>query len=218
MDKENKIFIGIVIGALIVGGFVYLTFKPGSPTGLAVLSPQEPELEGVKQVEVVQDDFPNYDGLHWGHMPITYGIRTECPEKVEARIHDAFSRITSETRGKVLFKEIEGYPDIRVFCKPYESYSTIGYIQVIYGDELTYFSESDENLIVGSDINFYGAGSVCLTGYPALEVHEILHALGIEHNYRLHSIMRPEVEGPSNECKITGIDKEIVPELEGIYF
>ncbi len=53
--------------------------------------------------------------------------------------------------------------------------------------------------------------------FPNTEVHEILHALGIGHNYNdSHSIMFP-IDYPIQSCKTEEIDKEISSCLKHIY-
>ncbi|MEK6848528.1 MAG: matrixin family metalloprotease, partial [Nanoarchaeota archaeon] len=60
----------------------------------------------------------------------------------------------------------------------------------------------------------WGLGSCA--DYPTTEVHEILHALGLNHTNNPKSILYPKKE-LKDTCAIKEIDKELVETLIRIY-
>ena len=228
--KMEKKFIAFVIVMLVISSLII--FYPQNSKKLnwdMEKLANEPLKANTKGPIRPNDYFSNIEEPHFTNLPITYLIvnEEECNEKVKNRIHEAFEKIQSETGGYVAFKnleeETEELEDISVYCEGYNSQELYGSLGegsasvVIHGDSMPYSYNYDSSLIEYAIINFYGSGLVCNTGYPALEVHEILHALGFDHDYGVNSIMRPEVEGTSKDCSITEMDKEHINCLKYIY-
>lgn len=173
----------------------------------------------------IEDNFTNTNKTHWGHMPIIYKIENEneCDFKVIDRINQAFSNIQSETEELLSFEKTNEIPDISIFCKPYhyeETYGVLGEASAFYilhGDAIFETHPNKEKLITNATINFYGVGLVCKTGYPALEVHEILHTFGFGHDYGINNIMREEVEETSANCKVEEIGDKHINCMKYIY-
>lgn len=168
--------------------------------------------EGLKQVE--EDLFSGVDKLHWGHMPITYSFSNYATERQTDLVRKAFLTIENETHNKIKFKEVQEESDIIIYFKE-RVWSR--YEDTILGEALFKTSYLNKNLITSGEINFYGQGMVCLTGYPALEVHEILHLFGFENDPLLDKIMSEYSSDSSSKCKIKEIEKRYVECLKQIY-
>ncbi len=162
----------------------------------------------------IRDNYSDVDKVHWSHMPIKYNMTDNCYNHQEKRILDAFDRIENETDGLVYFKESND-AEFYIICGGigYNSDSTVSTIaEAIF---LTY--PENENIFSEAAIYFYGQGMSCGTGYPAVEVHEILHNFGFDHNSLMGSIMAPYSEDSSNDCEIKEIDDVYIECLKYIY-
>ena len=140
-------------------------------------------------------------------MPLTYSIEEKCSERQNNLTRLAFAKIKLETNGIVYFIETKNESDISIYCKP-SKYGGSG--EHALADASYILNSVSENLIEKGEINLYGQGQVCNTGYPALEVHEILHLFNIPHNPLIDSIMHPYSAESSSRCEITQIDPEYI--------
>ena len=115
----------------------------------------------------------------------------------------------------VLFQEVVEDQDISIYYKPFknENYRA-GHT---FAEALITEKNLQKNLIISGEITFYGQGFVCLTGYPSLEVHEILHLFEIPHNPFTRSIMSPYTAESSENCEIKEIDEEYISCLRYVY-
>jgi len=163
------------------------------------------------------DNFLNISETHWGHMPLTYKFENEglCFDWQPNLFRSAFNNITLETSGVVSFMETYEEPDISIYCKPSNTNTRTG--EGTIADALPIMHPDNENLVIKGEINLYGQGKICNTGYPALEVHEILHLFDIPHNPLTDSVMQAYSVGASNKCKVTKIDQEYISCLRYIY-
>jgi hypothetical protein len=208
MNKQWKnmlIFMGILL-VIALGVVFYFSNQTPRITG-EVISDYEEQI----------DNFKNINELHWGDMPLTYKIENEeeCKERQITLTKLAFQKIEKEVGSEyVSFKETQENPDISIYCKPNKWDKDKGFS---LGDTVYEIDKYNENLITYSEINFYGQGSVCLTGYPVLEVHEILHSFGFFHNAIVGNIMHKYESKSSMKCKITEIDDEYISCLRYIY-
>jgi hypothetical protein len=169
---------------------------------------------GENNVKTIEDSFENISKLHWGHTPITYMFENKETERQTNLIRLAFKKIEEETSGIVKFKEVVENPDILINFKPQRS-SGDGDHPV--ADALITERDYLNNLIIKGELNFYGQGFACNTGYPELEVHEILHLFDIPHNPLTNSVMSPYTAESSAGCKVTKIDEEYISCLKYIY-
>ncbi|MFH1801400.1 MAG: matrixin family metalloprotease [archaeon] len=164
--------------------------------------------------ELNEDNFDKIEELHWGKIPITYKFENENTERQLNLTRNAFSKIEEETGGIVTFEEVSENPDISIYFKSSEYNSGSEHT---VADALISEVDDSRNLILRGELNFYGQGFVCNTGYPALEVHEILHLFDIPHNPLTKSIMSPYTAESSSRCEITEIDSEYISCLRYIY-
>lgn len=220
--KIHPAFIFLIIIFAVCGIVILSFYKLGSSNKQDI----EKNLDEVLEIpKNIQDDFLNVNEIHWGHMPLTYKIENEneCNLKLKNRIEEAFETIQLETDGVVAFEKTDENPDIEVFCKPYnyrENSGELGELSsfdIVYADSIFDTDYNNKNLIIKSTINFYGAGLICETGYPAIEVHQIMKSFGFGNEYKINDVMRPEVEEKSLNCKVEGISEEHINCLKYIY-
>ena len=173
--------------------------------------------EIIDYVKRSKDNFANITYTHWGHMPLTYRFENEeqCFNWQPNLFRSAFNNITLETDGIISFVETTEYEDISIYCKPSQINTRTG--EGAIADAIPIMHSDYENLIIYGEINIYGQGDVCGTGYPALEVHEILHLFDFPHNPLKNSVMAQYSAESFNKCKVTKIDKEYISCLKYIY-
>ncbi len=160
------------------------------------------------------DLFQSISEKHWNHMPLTYIIGTNCSERQRNLVLLAFKKIKEETDDVVSFEEAISYPDYWINCKDLEYAKDT---DLTLGDAEYKTDNYNTSIITGAEINFYGQGMICGTGYPALELHEILHTFDFGHNPFVSSILNPYAADSSKDCDITEIDSEYVECLKYIY-
>ena len=174
-----------------------------------------PALKALIIKKPIYEDNYETDELHWGHMPITYafGNMDACRERQVFAMIDSFNRIQEETDNVVRFKQSPNNPDFTILCVQGEG--MINNVETLGSA----YCETAPNtkLITKAVINIYGQGMVCGTGYPHVEVHEILHNFGFVHNALMDSIMRPYTAATSRDCVTTKIDDQYIDCLKNIY-
>lgn len=204
MDKkwrEISIFAGFSLIAILIIGLVVFNYNTPATAGEAVY---KGDAQNVTQIEE----------LHFEKIPITYSFaepntrdnNIKCPDYQIERIKQAFSIIEDETGGIVSFQEVENNGDITVFCNGAKA-DTLSLMRT--GDS-SYNSYG--NVITSGELNFYTHYN-CGT-YPDTEIHEILHALGFNHEENnKDSIMYPI----ASKCDLGKIDEDIITKLKEIY-
>ncbi|HLC31215.1 MAG TPA: hypothetical protein VJK51_00970 [Candidatus Nanoarchaeia archaeon] len=139
-----------------------------------------------------KDNFYWVNGLHWVKMPITYRYKDKsfCSDGKIKRVEYAIEELNKITNGSVnLIETINLEADIVLICLNYGEEDKYN-IEEEYGVLGTATPTIIENKIVESTIELYPE-NICGT-YPIVEIHEILHSFGYEHNKRGgKSIMNP---------------------------
>ncbi|MBT3394968.1 DUF4190 domain-containing protein [archaeon] len=219
INKNKKIggksmaIVGIVLGSIIcfiLFSSVIIGFISGDDIPIDVMNESYDNFSSDGEFEET-DNFSNAQILHWSHMPITYKFENYDFESNYSRqvnlTRSAFKKVEDETSEIIWFREVIEDPDISIYFKP-SVYDRSGE----YALGVATKSELDlsKNLILKGKIEFYGQGAICSTGYPVLEVHEILHLFDISHNPKTNSIMFPYSADSSRKCKITKIDEEYI--------
>jgi len=167
------------------------------------------------QVIEINDKFSNISEVHWTHMPITYKFENGCVERQISLTKLAFISISNETSFLIYFREVSESPDILIHCKSREWVKDAS--KITLGEASSNTSDYNKGLITNSEIIFYSGGMTCNTGYPALEVHEILHTFGLRDIGNLDKIMSGYSAESSAKCKIKFIDTETLSCLKYIY-
>jgi predicted Zn-dependent protease len=165
-------------------------------------------------------EFPpnEVEDIHYPSSKITYTFVNEniCGRVEAIRIRKAFSEIQNQTNNAINFTEINWTADtlayIEINCsKNVPLGEKKGFI--VFGNA---FYAIKENLITKGCINLYNCGINMHTpgcsNFPDVEIHEILHTLGVGHVDNSSSIMLAEY----NHCKYK-IDKDIIDYLIRIY-
>ncbi len=160
------------------------------------------------------DLFQSVSEKHWNHMPLTYTIDTNCSGRQRDLVLLAFQKIEEETDAVVSFEGAVGYPDYLINCRELEYAKDT---DLTLGDAKYKTDDYNTSIIISAEINFYGQGMVCGTGYPALELHEILHTFDFGHNPLVSSILNPYAAESSKDCDVTEMDNEYVECLKYIY-
>ncbi|KKK41764.1 hypothetical protein LCGC14_2518160, partial [marine sediment metagenome] len=188
MDKQEKIILTVTI-VLIASLFIYFSSLP--------ISSEDDLLTGGILSDLEEDNYQNTNKLHWGHIPITYKFENECRERQINLTKLAFKQIGIETDWKVSFNKVDENPDISIYCKPTEWKRDS---DLTLGDAVYEVDDYNKNLVTHAEINFYGQGQVCATGYPALEVHEILHTFGFRDTVILNKIISRYAAESTRKC------------------
>jgi len=161
------------------------------------------------------DNFSSAKYPHWSHMPITYKIDKNCSSRLKNLVLLAFQKVKNETGGLVYYVPSDKIPNLNINCNPSENGNNALFLPIEDASCIT--DKTGSKLISHAEINIYGQGMVCGTGYPATEVHELLHTLGFVHSPHINNIMYPVSADSSSSCKINGIDSEYVSCLKNIY-
>ena len=218
--KRKKNFFGSILwGAILIVSIVFLVnslFSNNQNNNENFVGPSNiSNLSNYSEQSTLTpiDEFNNSNFPHWNHMPLTYEIDSNCNPRLINLTKLAFEKIKNETGGLVYYVPANETPDISVYCKP-GNYTSIQYT---IEDTNCLMQRNNSNIISYAEINIYGQGMVCGTGYPAIEVHELLHALGFIHSPHPNSIMYPFSADSSAECKTTHIDKTYISCLKNTY-
>lgn len=162
------------------------------------------------------DDFGNPPHYYaWDHMPLTYSFDEGCVGPILDRIRWAFEEIENSTSNIVSFRKVEFGADILFMC--YEDQLDLGdgEITLGYAEPYYYGYIIDSATISFGSVSESKRPQSCIY-YPYLELHEILHVFGYEHNDdNTHSIMYPLEEGckqfPEELTKVTVNGNSFVP-------
>jgi hypothetical protein len=155
------------------------------------------------------------DEVKWNHTNITWAFAdTSIAGDVQLnRIKKAFAAVETETNGLIDFEQIEdaNSADIKIYC-----------VKGVISDQPDYYisgqaeTTTQNNTIISANIYFYNAGKNNYAGgciqYPDTEIHEILHALVIDHNEERNNIMNPVWE----TCP-TSINQNLIAQLDNLY-
>jgi predicted Zn-dependent protease len=190
--KTLAIFVLVfLVIALTLGSILYVqsNFKNSNQNSTIPQTQDEANVNG--------DKFSNSNETHWNHMPLTYDFYNLSLEKMD-RVEQAMTYISNETNDSISFKRVYAVennytivPDIWFIYVPFrtsETYDSLGYAYVNYTN----------NIVNYADIYLY-QNYHCINQRPTIEIHEILHALGLQHVENNQStwkdIMNPYASG-----------------------
>ena len=170
---------------------------------------------------------PNFP--HWDHNNISYSFDPNYPciptkKTAEAyqkipRVRRAFMTLQKATEDLISFHEKENDGDITIRC--HDSLDENGVVGRGSPRILT------DGRILSANIDFYrNNGPECLD-FPTVELHEILHAMGLAHGtergymtpdgyYRV-GIMYAGFDGAGYKCANLTYDKTVVECLKSVY-
>jgi len=148
-----------------------------------------------------------YPNMRYKNKEITYYIEPVCSQKKKNDAEEAFAIIQEKTI--LSFQEQNKNPEIVVMCSNVEPTSEQeNYFIAGEGGPSEIINATNYAVILAGKISLYRPES-CDT--PQVAIHEVLHALGFDHNSNTQSIMYPETG-----CEQI-IGQEIVDEIARIY-
>ena len=169
---------------LVISASIYFYYEydnEGDLTGLPIYAPEEQE-------DALEDQYSNVEELHWGHMPLTYNF-DNCTERSIKKVEEAMDYIHQEVNGISFERIYSEDEDIIFMCE--EDFKEEITEKNVLAEALPYLHTYQENLIIYGDVWIYPF-ELCIGSRPVLEIHEILHLFGLEHNedpYAVRDIM-----------------------------
>lgn len=188
----------------------------------------ETPLEDISQDFVIYDNFSSIEQYeHWSHMPLIYAFNISCSESQPefTMAFDELARLTNNSLSFNITKDINS-ADIIINCE--DNIGEITYDDDYYHETLGtsgYFLYSNTNIIARAFIHVTNSARLrngCW--YPAVEIHELLHAFGYGHAMGFTSIMAPNAIDVCeyynyniNLIKEKAVDKSIIDDLKKKY-
>jgi hypothetical protein len=148
-----------------------------------------------------------FPSMRYEDREISYYIEERCDMEKSKDARDAFSILSDKTI--LSFYEVGQEPEIRIFCseiapEPEEE----GHFVAGEGGPSEVINASIYSVIFSGKVSLFRADD-CIE--PQIAVHEILHALGFDHNNNKNSIMYP-----ITSCEQI-IDEYIIEEINSLY-
>lgn len=200
--KLSDFFAILILLVLLAAGLYLLwTNLPGEPVEFQRYQAQIEQNLSLKSVQF-------YPNMRFSDAQITYSLSETCSQKKKADFHAAVELVEANTILK--FAEVSAdNPDIRVTCsnispEPEQE----GHFIAGEGGPSLFLNTTKYAIIVRGEVALYRSDT-CDT--PQIATHELLHALGFDHNKNQNSIMYP-----ITKCN-QKIDKYIVDEINRIY-
>jgi len=148
-----------------------------------------------------------YPNMRYQNKIISYYIEPNCSLKKTNDARNAFTRIQEKT--VLSFVEETRNPEIMIMCSNIEpTAEQEEHFIAGEGGPVQIINATNYAIILSGMVSLYRPDSC---EKPQIATHEILHALGFDHNSNTESIMYPYTE-----CDQT-IDQEIIDEIERIY-
>jgi len=170
MSKERFIYIGIILGILIIAGIYFIYNNDNEQDSEEIEIDNSEDYFNMREIS-------NINVLHWNHMPLTYDIY-DCPAEKIKRAVEAMAYLEDKVEN-IQFIEYEWNvgeeyePDIFWTCED---------IQMEGGFVVAeaYYDITDKNEIVNGTIWLYNSHH-CVNQRPVNEIHELLHLFGLGH-------------------------------------
>ncbi|HVY01702.1 MAG TPA: matrixin family metalloprotease [Candidatus Nanoarchaeia archaeon] len=174
-----------------------------------------PELIPKNLNKVSVNNYPHFDDNN-----LTYAFSDSCIGPTIPKTKLAFEIISNNTERKLNFTEIPYgiKPDIIINCNSGKEFAEGGGFYLGEGGPSSYYQDS--KVIVYSELNFYSVTNTTSTqscySLPVVEIHEILHALGIDHHEGGYDIMSKQFD--MFTCKyVTKMNEKYSDCLKAIY-
>ena len=159
----------------------------------------------------ISDEFPLqsaqfYNNMRYPTEVITYGFATQCSNKKREEVEKAIQRL--ETKTILKFSESSN-PQITITCSQISPEpEQEGHFVAGEGGPTLIINATRYSVITAGKISLFRA-SKC--DQPQIATHEILHALGFDHNSNPNSIMYP-----ITSCE-QEIEEALVKDIERLY-
>lgn len=149
-----------------------------------------------------------YPNMRFKESSISYSIESGCKQETIDNVERAFALISEKT--VLSFYSSSENPEIRILCSelPKERLEDEGHFIAGEGGPTEIINSSVYAIIIGGKIALYRDESC---SEPKIAVHEILHALGFDHNNNSMSILYPVTN-----CR-QEIDQYIIDKINSLY-
>ncbi len=199
------ILVLVILLLLFLGYLVYLNY-PSNPTYLDV----PVDNENVSVGSSLQF-FPN---MKFNHNDISYVINGDCSQEKSQRMQEAFNDLSNRVP-YIKFLESSINPDIIVSCSSGEPNSNENKRYFIAGEggAKEVVQTKKYNIIKQGVILLYDSHSkFAKCDWSNIELHELLHVFGFDHNNNKNSLMYPYLTSCDQK-----VDDNIISELIRLY-
>ena len=195
----------LVLLLILLGGALYYLYTnlPGKPVELIETHQNQNSNEFVEYSKSKQF----YENMRFPEKKIGYKIEEACDEQKTSEVNQAFSILEGLTI-------LEFYPDstngkLTIYCSDIEPETKKeGYFVAGEGGPTEVINTTLYGVILSGKISFY-RDEKCEK--PNIALHELLHALGFDHNNNPDSILFPTLD-----CDQT-IDESIISDINNLY-
>ena len=211
MKTEGQVFLWILIfffvaGSAFLGYLIYVNL-PGSRVQLRGSNLHADSNPLILQGGNSSTSIQFYPRMRFQDRIIAYGVDSGCSDEKMSQVTKAFYLLEDKT--SLRFVLDQSNPQIEVTCSQVAPPPTDkGHFVAGEGGPYEILNSSAYAIILYSKISLY-RDETCST--PHIATHEILHALGFDHNYNPNSILYPTLD-----CKQT-IDSYLFDELNQLY-
>jgi len=200
----------IVVGMLIIAGFyLYNNVPRSAEIGNVFIEKNDENFTGVDSN--IKQFYPQ---MKFNHNDITYKIDFACDGARRSGVVESFDIISSKV-SSLSFREVSGDADIEISCSG-ENNDFVGEDHFIAGEG------GAKEIIPTGKFSVISEGVVYLyetknsktdrCNYPHVELHELMHVFGFDHNQNEGSLMNPVLDS----CNQV-LDVSIVNELNRLY-
>lgn len=201
MRLLDFIVLVFLLVAILFGAYIIWTNLP--------LQTQEFKANNVdsKILNVYTNGTQFYPNMRYPDRIISYSIADNCDPKKKKSIEDAFSILSSRTI--LSFNQIQNNGEISIFCSNIapEPQDAKHFVAGEGGPKEIYSSGS-YYVIISGQVSLY-RDEKCAE--PKIALHEILHALGFDHNGNSESILYPVTSCDEK------LDQYITDEIDRLY-
>jgi len=161
---------------------------------------------------IVENSLPSkqfYERMRYSDRIITYHISESCSEQKASSMKEAFD--TLEARAVISFQEAsKSKAEIKVLCSDVspQTEEEEGHFVAGEGGPSRVLNSTLYSVILEGKIALYREGQC---NNPNVAIHELLHALGFDHNNNPDSILYPTLDCDQE------IDSEIISSINAIY-
>lgn len=197
-------FFALFMAFTILGFSFYLIYQ-NFPQESVNYVPLDPETHDPIDLPVTSSQF--HPNMRYKDTRVTYSLEDTCNVKKTQDVLNAFSILSSKTLLK--FENVDSNPEIVILCSevapdPEEK----GHFVAGEGGPSEVINTTSFSVILSGKVSLFRTDKC---DEPQIALHEILHALGFDHNGNESSIMYP-VTGCDQK-----LDRYIVDEINRIY-
>ncbi len=195
----------IIIG--ILGYMLYIIF-PSEPVSLKIVNNLANNGQSSNIIDGnLSSSEQFYENMRFRSSDISYKIEASCDEEKRDNVQRALLELESNT--PLDFFPVDRNPELSVFCSeiPPES-GNKDYFIAGEGGPTEVINASLYSVILSAKVSFF-RDEKC--DEPRIATHEILHALGFDHNDNPNSILYPTLDCDQE------VDSSIITEINRLY-